>query len=160
MANDCHAVLVAVSPYKTSLEEFLKVVHGDYGDEKYIYRTYGVKSTKAPRKADCEYDGMPLYKVRVRCIVAWGASPWFASKPDPTSPGEITLPDLCRKLNMGIEMWSYEYGAGFEEHGMCGFSGENAVLDSIPWSGRALTDGFPDFGDFKSPDEIYKGPKT
>lgn len=158
MANSCHAVIVAVSPCKGSLEEFLKIVHGDYGDEKYIYRTYNVRATKTPRRADRRYEDIPLYKVRVRCTVAWGASPWFAEHPDPTSPGEVTLPDLCRKLGMGVEMWAYEYGAGFEEHGRCGFTGKNAMFDSVPWGGKLLTDGFPDFGEFSPEDDIYRGP--
>lgn len=175
MANNCYYILLAVSKNKESLERLHKIMN--YKDEEYfIYRCF-----EATESSISEEDG--FYTIEISGDCAWSCFKWFESveKPDELltrtvdpqglhscDPAHyISLDLLCKKLEIGIELYSEESGCCFQEHYHVNHKGEILCDDCVEWheiweddDGEPLDEpysegGFPDWGYFSNYSEIY-----
>lgn len=161
MANDCHVSLAVVAADVPELDEFRDVLFGRYGPDRYLYRVYRARTASRPRVVGHLSDGRPLHMAKFRFDVAWSAENLFA--PDPylsecgADRGMTTLPELCEKLVVGVELWANEPHAGFQQHGLCDRR-RNVEFERRNWPGRALAiGGIAGYGNFLPPVKIYEG---
>lgn len=67
--------------------------------------------------------------------VAWAADPWVDDAPDPNSKSKSgahysNLPEICKALGVGVEVWAQEIGMGIQEHFIVNPCGTISVNDS------------------------------
>jgi hypothetical protein len=164
MANYCRYSLVAVSPKKESLEKLISIMKYK-DDEFYIYRCFSAVDEEIDKDNE-------LYTVMIVGDCAWSCERWFESTEDfndisKTNAHYITLDLLCKKLDIGIELYSVETGNCFQEHYLVNHEGEFIYNESVEYyenwadeNGNELVDpiptgGFDDYEVFASAKEIY-----
>lgn len=174
MSNDCNYSMVAVSYKKSALEKLINIMN--YKDENYyIYRVKEVDSSEI-----YSYDN--YYCVDIFGIVAWSCYDWFNSKELPEelimlnynqgnpiygTAHYITMDLLCKKLKIGIELYSDECGCCFQEHYHVDHEGNILIKDCVEWqeiwedeNGNEFDEplsigGFPNYGCFMDHKQIY-----
>ena len=111
MANDCYYMMKAVSKDKAALERLVKIMQ--YEDkEHYIYRCFDA----APYDEEETPDG--LHILMIDGDVGWSCDKWFNAEYEevPNEDGDVAhlirLDALCKKLKIGMEVWSQEPGVG------------------------------------------------
>lgn len=164
MANNCCYSMRAVSRSKENLERLVSIMK--YKDnEFFIYRCFSAVDE------EIQEDGN-LNSLMIIGDCAWSCEKWFESKEDfndisKTNAHYITLDLLCKKLDIGIELYSVETGNCFQEHYLVNHNGEFIYNESVEYyenwadeKGNELvepipTGGFDDFEVFASAEEIY-----
>lgn len=162
MANCCSFDMMMVSKDKETLDRVFSILQ--YKDKEfYLYRVQ-----------DIQWDGKPykqngLWVGRFAGDVAWSCTNWLngvwndGSKSE-TGASYITLPELCRKLNFGVEIWASEPGMCFQEYIRINNSGTIEDNISEDWTQEFDDDGnlveekggFDDYGDWCDPEDIFK----
>lgn len=178
MANICNYNMIVVSPKKENLERLIKIMK--YKDEEYfIYRCFYV-SSENEISFDKEND---VYYMKLNGDVAWSVEKWFECDEDKeekviigrnenneTIYGNahyITLDILCKKLDLGIEVYAEESGCCFQEHFRINHYGECTFNESAEWilhwvddNGNDLEEpyeegGLDNYNEFSTLKEIY-----
>ena len=141
MANNCFYTMKAVSENKEALERLISIM--EYKDPEYfIYRCFEAHSNIYK---DGEY-----YVADISGDVAWSCSNWFGTEEKPEelivlkkddnwnpihgTAHYITLDLLCKKLGVGIEVFSEESGCCFQEHYMVNSEGEITINETTEWT--------------------------
>ena len=181
MPNYCSYTMCAVSKDKKKLERLLKIMN--YKDNVYyIYRCFGADSETDITTTDNYTGNEPLYKVKIFGDVAWSCYKWFETEENKQdkvvlrydganiiygNAHYITLDILCKKLGIGIELFSEEPGCCFQEHYHVNHKGEILTSDCVEWheiwcdnDGNELDEpytegGFEYYCDFMNASEIY-----
>lgn len=181
MANDCFYSMIAVSKDKSALERLIKIM--EYKDDEYfIYRCFSVSNGENIEKEN------DYYYVDITGEVAWSCTHWFETKEDKDclialgwdketgkeingTAHYISLDLLCKKLGIGVEVFSQESGCCFQEHYLVNHDGTFVFNESTNWelnwcdeNGDELDEpieigGFDYYEEFSSVEEIY-GEKT
>jgi len=165
MANNCYYTMRAVSKDKNALDRLVKIM--EYKDnEYYIYRCF---SAEVYDRAEVE----DFFVLLIDGDVAWSCDQWFNAEDEevPNKDGNgahlIRLDALCKKLKIGMEVWSQEPGIGFEEHYIVNADGKIIVNDCADWcriwedeDGEELDQpeeegGFYNYGSYADPKVIY-----
>ena len=167
MANTCIYTMKAVSENKEALERLVSIMK--YKDPEYfIYRCFEAHSNIYK---DGEY-----YVADISGDVAWSCSNWFGheEKPDELivlkydenmkeiygTSHYISLDLLCKKLGIGIEVFSEERECCFQEHYMVNSEGEITINERVEWiedwwDEAITTHGFEYYCQFNYPCEIF-----
>lgn len=174
MANNCSYCIKAVSKSKESLERLESIMH--YEDTEYfIYRCFSAEFNI--------YKDGEFYVADIFGDVAWSCSKWFESKEDTKdlivlkyddnmnpiygTSHYISLDYLCKKLEIGVELYSEESGCEFQEHYLVNQNGEFLVNECVEWSQNWYDEndnpldepieegGFDYYCEFSFPNEIY-----
>lgn len=163
MANNCWYEMRVVSKSKSSLERFISIMN--YADpEYYIYRVFLAEPDEIK-----EHDG--FFHVNIAGDVAWSCYRWFSDKEDTENvlnsennktAHYVSIPILCQRLCLGVEVFSQEIGLGFEEHYLVDHSGEILADDCIDIGGGGRENsafagkgGFPKYGSYEEVEKIY-----
>lgn len=82
----------------------------------------------------------------------------------------VTMPILCKRLGVGVEIWSKEPGCAFQEHYRIDHNGEVDINETVYWNEGWDEDedgnytepnpkkdrgGFDDYGSYSENEEIY-----
>ena len=175
MANDCLYTIKAVAKEKSALERLVSIM--EYKDPEYfIYRCFEAYSNIFK---DGDY-----YVADISGSVAWSCSNWFGHEEKPEelivlkydenmnktygTSHYITLDLLCKKLGVGIELYSEESGCCFQEHYLVDVNGNIIIDESCEWTQDwwdeendcerdepITTGGFDDYCCFSYANEIY-----
>ena len=163
MANNCFYILRAVSDKKARLDRLVSIMK--YEDPWfYIYRVFSAEAD-----FECEEeDG--LFSRVISGDVAWSARLWVhdeASFYNPKIDGQYkTLTELCKMLNIAVEIYTKETGLEFQEHYIVDNLGNILVSERANWSEEYADDdedclepigewgGFEGWGDWT--DDIFK----
>ena len=154
----------AVAKTREALERLLSIMK--YEDKEfYIYRVRDVYVDMEPNTL--EYKGGKLWTMKLSGDVAWSATPWVRGVPNPdekseTGAGYTNLAELCKKLDIGVEVWTSEPGMCFQEYILIDNSGK-VKYDTEEWTLEYDDDmnpieegGFEEYGEWSFPEEIYK----
>ena len=131
MANNCFYTMNAVAKDKAVLERLLDIMN--YRDNEYcIYRCFS-----ADMVGETEEDG--FYRMEISGYVAWSCTHWFDHEEELGNKGStgahyVTLDILCRKLGIGIELFSEECGCQFQEHYMVDHNGNVLWNERVEWT--------------------------
>lgn len=175
MANNCFYTMKAVAKDKSALERLISIM--TYKDPEYfIYRCFDAN-------AEISQDG-DYYVADITGDVAWSCTRWFESEEKPEeliilkyedgmkpiygTAHYITLDVLCKKLGIGIELYSEESGCCFQEHYIVNHNGELIINESVDWTEDwwdeendcereepLITGGFSYYCEFDDNDSIY-----
>ena len=114
MANNCAYNIVAVGKTKESVERVEKILR--YEDEEFfLNRVFSVFVVEDPS----EKEG--LWTIQLCGDTAWSAEPWANDFPDHDRRSKkgahySTLTEICRSLDIGIEVFAEEEAIGVQEH--------------------------------------------
>lgn len=161
MANNCAYDMLVVGKSKEDLDRMQGIM--EYKDDTYsLYRVFDVDCADGPLVED------GMWKSMLVGDVAWSPEPWIRDEPDMSmvnSKGAhmSNLQEICKSLGIGVEVWAYEYGMGFQGHFIVDHTGRVAVsefktdleIDQTKDFGDEFKNGFEDFGEFSSVSEIY-----
>jgi len=169
MANNCCYDMKVVGKTKESVERLLSIMQ--YKDtEFYMYRVFSAESG-----LDAEQDG-DLWVLSICGDVAWSCKEWVhgvRGKDYPCAENGskfANLQEICRALDIGVEIWSDEPGMGFEEHYIIDHNGTVVVDECEEYmlvededgelkedsDGNWVKDGgFKEFMDWAFANEIY-----
>lgn len=114
MANCCCFDMRVVGKSKEAVMRMRKIL-GLEDDEFFLYRVMDMTQHKKPVK-DGEY-----FRIDYFGDVAWAADRWWIDDPNPDDKTEdgahySTLPEICKALGIGVEVWAQEFGMGIQEH--------------------------------------------
>lgn len=156
MANVCDFALKAVSKDRNALLRLIDVF--DYKDSKWhLHGVYGISEDRTPY----EIPESGLCAVILVGDQRWNCWRWMNSAKEDVwkdmKTEEILLPDLCRELDVGIEVWSSEPNMAFQEHILVSHTGNITVNDAEDWDFEDDSSGFEDFEEFRPENEIYGG---
>jgi len=122
MANNCIYSMRVVAKQKESIERLLKIMQ--YKDpEYYLYRVFSAEFADLGNCADPVYfeqDGDYVWS-EIHGDVAWACDGWLGPKHEYHEKSKLgasytNLYELCKVLNVGVEIWSEEPGQHFQEH--------------------------------------------
>ena len=164
MANNCEYDLKAVAKSKEALEQFIAVMKYEHSDY-YLYRVF-----EADPDPIVSYQG--LFGVHIAGDVGWSCYEWVHSSEDLNKKSGngahyISMRELCKRLDMGVEIFSREPGCAFQEHYIIDHTGAVLVDETEQWivhwadeNGNLLdtpveTGGFSYYGDFRTCNEIF-----
>lgn len=163
MANNCFYMLRAVSNKKAALDRLVSIMK--YEDPWfYIYRVFSAEE-------DAEYEESDgLFSLEIWGDVAWSARLWVHDEQSSYNPKTEkqykTLTELCKMLNIAVEIYTKETGLEFQEHYIVDNLGNILVSECVDWGEEYDDDdedllepigewgGFEDFGDWT--DGIFK----
>lgn len=187
MANDCAYILKIVGKDKEAvMQTALALDYKDFKDGYYLCRIFSADITDTE-----ECDG--FFAVEVAGDCAWSVNScmfdesypsWRGLKLGEQKPKHfkdwlgkecfikefVTMPVLCKKLGVGVEIWSSEPGCEFQEHFRVDHNGDVNYNECILWhegwdvdeEGNYLEPnpekdegGFDDFGEYSTCGEIY-----
>lgn len=165
MANDCSYDMQVVAKTKEALERLLSIMK--YEDKEfYIYRVRDVYVNMEPNTLESK--GGKLWTMKLAGDVAWSASAWVNGVPDPndksdTGAGYTNLVELCKTLDIGVEIWTSEPGMCFQEHilinnrGMSSYDTTDWTVEYDEETDEPIEDGgFDNYGSWVNPEEIYE----
>jgi hypothetical protein len=161
MANDCSFDMKVVAKDKETIDRLLSIMK--YEDKEfYIYRVRDVDVLYPTEKEGDNYSAV------FQGDVAWSASAWVRGIPDPNSKSETgagytNLVELCKTLDIGVEIWTSEPGMCFQEHILINNRGLSSY-DTTDWTveydeetDEPIEDGgFDNYGSWVDPNEIYE----
>ena len=174
MANNCFYQMKAVAKNKEALERLVQIMK--YKDSEYfIYRCFEAESNI--------YKDGDFYVADISGDVARSCSKWFETQEKPEELVVLKMDDnwnpihgtahyisldlLCKKLGIGIELFSEESGCQFQEHYSVNANGEFLVNECTYWTQEWYDEndnlldepiesgGFEYYGCFNYPKEIY-----
>lgn len=168
MANNCDFTIRAVGKTKESVEKLLDVLQYK-NPEMCLYRVFSAEKTKE----GAEQDG-DLWLLDIVGDVAWACSMWLhatdTGRPYAGTSKLAVLPEICKSLGIGVEIWAEEPGVGFEQHILVNHEGEIVADESEDMSyvcddnGEWVENpdgswkkegGFENFLEFSFPSEIF-----
>ena len=155
--------LKAVAKEKSALERLVSIM--EYKDPEYfIYRCFSVSG-------DITKEG-DYYVANLTGDVAWSCTKWFETEEKPeelivlkyedgwkcTRPvfgtaHYITLDLLCKKLEIGLELYSEESGCCFQEHYHVDANGNILIKDCVEWT----EDWWDEENDCERDEPVYTG---
>lgn len=174
MANNCFYQMKVVADKKENIERLLTILN--YKDNEYfIYRVFSADNF------DVIVEENGLFYAVIEGDVAWSCAKWFETEEDEKTliclgyekdengmelfdkpiygtAHYITLDLLCKKLNIGIELYSEECGCEFQEHYVVNHNGEIVVNKCVEWrtiyedeNGNELNEPYEEggFGDWE-----------
>lgn len=161
MANCCSFDMMVVSKKRESIERLFSILsHTD--KEFYIYREDISEFGKIR-----EHGG--LWVAKLCGYVAWSCTPWISDKPNPGMRSDngasyTNLKELCRLLDIGVEIWGSESGMQFQQYILIDNRGEVCADDTEHWEeefdddGELVgeTGGFGGYGEWSSPEQVYR----
>lgn len=167
MANNCCYEMLAVSKNKESLDRLVRIMN--YKDpEYYLYRVFFVKeyerNTEPPKYLD------EFHYIKLVGDVAWSARPWVHDNRDLTIKSKSgahysNLREICKALDIGVEVFTEEPGVGFQEHYRVDHNGELTWNECAVWTqgvdendeiDESLSEGgLEDYLEWSNYDEIY-----
>lgn len=164
MANNCEYDLRAVSKSKETLEQFIAVMKYEHPDY-YLYRVFEADPDSIVSYQD-------LFGVYISGDVGWSCYEWVHSSEDLNKKSGngahyISMRELCKRLDVGVEIFSREPGCAFQEHYVIDHTGTVLVDETEQWivhwtdeTGNLLdtpveTGGFSYYGDFLTCSEIF-----
>lgn len=167
MANNCDYVLQVTALNKEAIERFYKIMK--YEDNEYfLYRVFAANPSCDDgwvEKAD------DFYTAEFWGDVAWSPSPWVNDEPNPneyikTGAHYSNLQEICKALNIAVEVWAKECGNCFQEHITVNNHGELIDHETVEWEDEwgdeetgewhEETGGFDEYGDFYLPTEVFE----
>lgn len=187
MANDCSYMLKIVGKRKDAvMQAALAMQYEDFKDGYYLCRIFSADITDTEEK-----DG--FFTVGVAGDCAWSVNAcmfdesyasWRGAKlgkgprhlfknwrgRDCVTEEFVTIPILCKKLGVGVEIWSKEPGCELQEHYRVDHNGEINYNETVHWhegwdeddEGNYIEPnpdkdegGFDDFGEYSTCEEIY-----
>ena len=160
MANCCSFDMMVVARKMESIERLLSIMsHTD--KEFYIYRV-DASMLEEPG----EQDG--LWVAKFCGDVAWSCTPWISDKPNPERKNNngasyTNITELCKLLDIGVEIWAEEPGMCFQQYILVNHVGEVCADDTEHWEqefdddGELVneTGGFGEYGEWSSPEQVY-----
>ena len=168
MANNCDFTIRAVGKTKESVEKLLDVLRYK-NPEMCLYRVFSADKTTEGAKQDGD-----LWMLDLIGDVAWSCTMWLHTTDTghPYAGSKLAvLPEICKALEIGVEIWAEEPGVGFEQHIIVNHEGEIVFDDSEDMSyvqdeetgdfkenpdGSWVKDGgFEDYMEFAFPVEIF-----
>lgn len=154
MANCCSYDMRVVGESKEAVERIGKIL-GYQDPEFFLYRVFDMShDEKGPAKDEHfkQYWTLDYFG-----DVAWGPDPWIDGTPDPNNKSETgahysNLPEICKALKVGVEVWAQEFGNACQWHFIVNPAGEVSVNDSYGFlnveddgvGGDKLVGGFED----------------
>lgn len=187
MANDCSYMLKIVGKRKDAvMQAALALKYKDFKDGYHFCRIFSAEITNTEEKGDfftAEVSGDCAWSVD-SCMFDESYAAWHGCKLGEKQPnhfkdwsdGEcftkefVTMPILCKKLGVGVEIWSSESGCEFQEHYRIDHNGDVNCNESVHWREGWNVDaegnwtepnpekdegGFDDFGEYSTNEEIY-----
>ena len=186
MANDCAYMLKIVGKRKDAvMQAALALKYMDLKNGYYLCRIFSADITDAGEKGDfftAEVSGDCAWSVNA-CMFDESYASWRGLKLGEKEPRNfkdwqgndcftkefVTMPILCKRLGVGVEIWSKEPGCEFQEHYRIDHSGEISCDETVHWregdDGCDWNDpnpekdegGFDDWGSYSDNEEIYGG---
>lgn len=128
MANCCAFDMRVVGKSKEAVMRMGKIL-GYEDKEFFLYRVMDMTQHEKPEK-----DGA-YWRLDFFGDVAWGADPWINDHTDPenkikTGAHYSNLPEICKALGIGVEVWAQEFGNAFQEHFIVNPCGTISVNES------------------------------
>ena len=128
MANCCSYDMRVVGESKESVLRMRKIL-GYEDKEFFLYRVMDMTQHEKPKK-----DGA-YWRLDFFGDVAWGPDPWIYGIPDPNNKSETgahysNLPEICKALKVGVEVWAQEFGNACQWHFIVNPAGEVPVNES------------------------------
>lgn len=154
MANNCIYEMRVVGESKEAVERMGKIL--DYEDpEFFLYRVFDM--SPAAKEAAKDEQFKHYWTLDYFGDVAWGPDPWIEGIPDQNNKTETgahysNLPEICKALKVGVEVWAQEFGNACQWHFIVNPAGEVSVNDSYDFlnveddgvGGEKLVGGFDD----------------
>lgn len=159
MANNCNYQIQVVGKSKESVGRMFRILSNKDG-EFYLYRVFSAAEADPP-----EEDG-GLWRAVYIGDVAWATDQWIDVPSDMErrmSNGAYlaNIADVCRALDVGVEVWAEEFGNGIQRHFIVDHFGIVNV-DDRKWGLRMsdrdsmeLLDGLEDFGSWEDRKAVY-----
>lgn len=128
MANCCEYDMRVVGKSKEAVMRMGKIL--GYEDlDFFLYRVMDMTSDREEPEKDGEYWRMDFFG-----DVAWAADPWVNDTPNPNEKSKSgahysNLPEICKSLGIGVEVWAQEIGMGIQEHFIVNPCGTVSVND-------------------------------
>ena len=187
MANDCNYMLKIVGKRKdTVMQAALALKYKDFKDGYHLCRIFSADITDTEEKGDfftAEVSGDCAWSVDA-CMFDESYSAWHGCKLGEKQPNRfkdwqgndcftsefVTMPILCKRLGVGVEIWSSEAGCEFQEHYRIDHNGEVNYNETVHWHEGWDVDengdwtepnpekdegGFDDYGEYSENEEIY-----
>ena len=115
MANCCAYDMRVVGKSKEAVMRMGKIL-GYEDPEFFLYRVMDMTSDGEEPERDGEYWVMDYFG-----DVAWAADRWMDDAPDfndksSTGAHHSNLHEICKALEIGVEVWAQEIGNGIQEH--------------------------------------------
>lgn len=154
MANVCDFALKAVSNDRDALLRLVSVM--DYKDKEWhLHGIYDISKDNVPY----EIPESGLWAVAIVGNQRWSCFRWMNSHPGDKwtdmKSEEILLPELCKNLGVGVEVWTSEPNMAFQEHILVDSEGSVKIYDTAEWYFEDDSSGFEDFEEFAQETEIY-----
>ena len=112
MANDCYYLMHVTAKSKEAIDRFLAIMQDK--DETYkLYRIFNSSLNTLEERYG-------LFHADLDGDVAWSADQWF----HPSDPNLTSIPQLCKLLNISVEIFTEECGLEFQEHYIVNSKGE------------------------------------
>ena len=160
MANNCFYTMKATSKDENALKRLISIMK--YKDPEYfIYRCFSVSG-------DISKEG-DYYVANLTGDVAWSCSKWFETEEKPEdlivlkydenmkeiygTAHYISLDILCKKLEIGLELYSEESGCCFQEHYLVDANGNILIEDCVEWT----EDWWDEENDCERDEPVYTG---
>lgn len=162
MANCCSFDMMIVSKDKETLDRMFSILQ--YKDKEfYLYRVQDIQWVGKPHKQNGLWVGYFTGDVAWSCT-NWLEGSWNNGSKSETGASYTTLPELCEKLDFGVEIWGAEPGMGFQEYIRINNSGDITDNLSEDWTQEFDDDGnivderggFADYGDWCDPEDVFK----
>lgn len=162
MANWCEYEMKVVSKDRKAIKRLLSIMQ--YKDsEYYLYRVSSAKEIIKDKVGD-------LHCAIILGYVAWSTHYWASPRKEDDFVSETgariaRLQDICKKLDIAVEIFSQEPGIGFQTHEVINNLGEIELDECVDWTERyedldgvvhEETGGFEDYGDYRNTAELYK----
>ena len=153
MPNYCDYDMKVVSKSKDSIDKLFSIM--DYKDKtRQMYRVLDVNMDKVEREGN-------LFSCLFGGNVAWSCLYWVEKYDKDLS----ILPELCKELGIGIELWSSEVGVGFQEHYVINKDGVVVVKECVDYREECNDDGevintqggFDNYGWYHNAENILLG---
>ena len=162
MANCCNYSMKAVGKTKESLERFLSILK--YEDrEFYLYR---VQEAAADEPYLDETSG--FWEMHIMGNVAWSCSHWVEDIPGQYGKNDrganySTIPEACRKLGVGVEIWADEREMAFQQYILVDHEGKVKEKLTKDWNveydidGNTISEegGFEEYGEWSFDSYIW-----
>ena len=164
MANCCNYAMKVVGKSEESLRRFLDILRYK-DDELYLYR---VQEAQSDLPYHDETFSTDLWVMHVSGNVAWSCSHWLEDSPGQYGKSDrgasySTIPEVCRKLGVGVEIWADEREMAFQQHILVDHEGRVKEKSNVDWfveydiDGNTLSEegGFEEYGEWSFDSEIW-----
>lgn len=189
MANNCEYSLKIVGRSKDAVMQAAHALdYKDFKDGYYLCRIFSANIfdyEESDGFCSVEVAGDCAWSVNAcmfdECYASWRGAKLDEKKPEHFKDWQgndcfmkefVTMPILCKRLGVGVEIWSKEPGCEFQEHYIVDHNGEVNCQESIHWhEGWDVDDdgnyiepnsekdegGFDDWGSFPDAGDIFYG---